>query len=78
MFPQFANNQFVSAGFLIDQAGLKGVKIGDMEISKKHASFFINRGSGTASDLKALINLVKKKIKHQFNINLEEEIFYLS
>ncbi|MBU0578427.1 UDP-N-acetylmuramate dehydrogenase [Patescibacteria group bacterium] len=78
LFPQFKNQQFVSAGFLIDRAGLKGVRVGDVEVSKKHAAFFINQGKGTATDLKKLIKLVKQKIKQKFNINLQEEIFYLS
>ncbi|MBU2543505.1 UDP-N-acetylmuramate dehydrogenase [Patescibacteria group bacterium] len=78
LFPQFSDKQCVSAGFLIDQAGLKGVRVGDVEISKKHAAFFINQGKGTSTDLKKLVNLVKQRIKQQFNINLEEEIFYLS
>ncbi len=78
LFPQFKDRQFISAGFLIDQAGLKGVRVGGVEVSNKHAAFFINNGSGTTADLKKLIRLVKKQIKEKFNINLEEEIFYLS
>ncbi len=78
LFPMFENRNFVSAGFLIDRAGLKGIRVGGVEVSTKHAAFFINSGNGTAADLKKLIKLVKKQVKDKFNIELEEEVFYLS
>lgn len=78
LFSQFKDCQFVSAGFLIDQAGLKGIKIGGVEVSTKHAAFFINTGTGTAADLKKLIKLVKKQVKDKFGVKLKEEVFYLS
>jgi UDP-N-acetylmuramate dehydrogenase len=66
------------SGFLIDRAGLKGTRVGDIEISDKHAAFFINHGDGTAQDMKKLVKLVKEKVKAEFGVELEEEIFYLS
>jgi len=78
LFPMFKNRNFISAGFLIDQAGLKGIKVGGVEVSTKHAAFFINSGNGTAANLKKLIQLVKKQVRDKFNIKLEEEVFYLS
>ena len=78
LFPEFKDRRFVSAGFLIDRAGLKGVRVGGVEVSTKHAAFFINGGGGTAADLKKLIKLVKDRVKNKFNVKLEEEIFYLS
>jgi UDP-N-acetylmuramate dehydrogenase len=78
LFPIFENRNFVSAGFLIDQAGLKGIRVGGVEVSTKHAAFFINSGNGTAADLKKLIGMVKKQVKDKFDIELEEEVFYLS
>ena len=65
------------AGFLIDQAGLKNTKIGDLEVSDKHAAFIVNLGRGTSADLKKLIKLVKDKVKSKFGVELEEEVFYL-
>ena len=41
-FPRFADKKHVPGGFLIDQAGLKGEKEGDIEVSTKHAAFFVN------------------------------------
>ncbi len=73
----FKNSPGKSAGQLIEQAGLKGVKIGGAMVSKKHANFIINRGNAKATDVKKLINLCKQKVKQEFNIMLEEEIEYV-
>jgi UDP-N-acetylmuramate dehydrogenase len=78
LFPQFKDKKFVSGGFLIDKAGLKGVKIGEVEVSTKHAAFFVNKGKGTAEDLKKLIALVKQTVEQKFGVKLEEEVFHLS
>lgn len=65
----------VSAGWVIDVGlGLKGNKIGGVEISPKHANFFVNDGTGKATDVLALIALVKEKAKDKFNLELQEEI----
>lgn len=77
MFPQFADSEYVPTGFLIDKAGLKGLRVGDLEVSRKHAAFFINTGQGTARDLKQLIKQVKWEVKIKFGIDLTEEIVYL-
>lgn len=62
------------AGQLLEQAGLRGMRIGDMEFSKKHANFLINTGKGKFEDAISLINLAKEKVLEKFNINLELEI----
>lgn len=66
-----------SAGWLIEQCGLKGRRIGDAKISEKHANFIVNLGNAKAKDVKRLINLCKEKVKEKFGIQLEEEIEYL-
>ncbi len=76
-FPQFIDREFVPGGFLIDQAGLKGEKSGDIEVSHKHAAFMINHGHGTAQDLKKLISHVKTTVKEKFGVELQEEVFFL-
>ncbi len=63
-----------SAGFLIDHAGLKGVVIGDAQISTQHANFIINRGKATASDVVQLIERARDQVKKQFGVTLKEEI----
>jgi len=67
-----------SAGWLIEQCGLKGKKAGKAQISKKHANFIINSGSAKAQDVMKLINLAKKKVKEKFGIDLKEEIVILN
>lgn len=67
-------NRIQSAGFLIDQCGLKGTAIGDAQISDKHANFIINKGKAKASDVLDLIELCKKKVKEKFGVTLQEEI----
>jgi UDP-N-acetylmuramate dehydrogenase len=65
------------AGFLIDQAGLKGTRIGDAEVSAKHANFLMNTGSATAEDMRALIHKVQREVWAVFAQRLEPEIEFL-
>ena len=67
-------NQNIAAGYLIDKAGLKGMQIGDAQISNKHANFIINLGNAKSNEILELIGIIKNKIKAMFNINLELEI----
>jgi len=62
------------AGRIIEEAGLKGVRIGDAKISEKHANFIVNLGHASAADILALIDLVKKKVREQMDIVLEAEV----
>lgn len=66
-----------SAGFLVDHAGLKGKTVGDAQISPVHANFIVNNGHAKAGDVIELIELVRKKVKEQFGVELEEEIVRL-
>jgi UDP-N-acetylmuramate dehydrogenase len=77
-FPAFTQKKFVGAGFLIDQAGLKGTKVGGISISHKHAAFFVNDGAGTSQDVEKLLTLVKKTVKAKFGVSLKEEVFFLN
>jgi len=63
-----------AAGYLIDQSGLKGTKIGGAEISRKHANFILNTGNATADNVVQLINMARKNVYKSFGINLELEI----
>lgn len=76
-FPQFAQQTHISAGFLIDQAGLKKTRVGQIEVSDKHAAFMINLGGGTSAQTQQLIDLVKAAVKKQLGVELQEEVFYL-
>jgi len=70
----FKNPENNSAGYLIDKVGLKGMRVGDAEISKKHANFFLNLGNASSIDIVKLINYARKKVKDKFDINLELEV----
>ena len=72
----FRNPEGLSAGKLIEDAGLKGYKIGGAKISTKHANFIVNTGDATYEDILELIDYTKKKIKEIYNIDLilEQEI----
>lgn len=59
---------------LIDEAGLKGKRIGDAEISTKHAGFIINKGNATSDDVLELVKYVKEEINKKFNKDIELEI----
>ncbi len=62
---------------LIDNAGLKGLRVGNAQISVKHAGFIVNRGGAKCKDVLTLINLIKEDILTKYNQNLELEIEYL-
>jgi len=64
----------LAAGYLIDQAGLKGTRSGDAEISEKHANFFVNHGQASASDIAKLIRIARKEVEEKFDVMLELEI----
>lgn len=64
----------LAAGYLIEQCGLKGKKIGGAEISNKHANFIINTSSAKAKDVAQLMQLCQKLVKEKFGIELEPEI----
>jgi len=64
----------MAAGYLIDKSNLKGTRIGDAEISTKHANFIINHGKASSNDILKLIKIIKNTVKQNFNINLELEV----
>ena len=63
-----------SAGRLIDECGLKGMRIGDAEISMKHANFIINRGHASASDILRLARKIQKVVKQKKGVELKMEV----
>ena len=67
----------VSAGYYIDRLGLKGFCVKDVQISQKHAGFFVNNGGATLKQVIQLMSIVKTKCKNTFGINLEPEVVFL-
>lgn len=62
------------AGQLIQEAGLQGHQIGDVQVSTKHAGFMVNLGHGTAKDYQALINYVIEQVERVSGVRLEPEV----
>ena len=75
-FKNPTNSQY-SAGFLIENVGLKGFSIGNMSFSLMHANFLVNSDNGTFDQALELINLAKQKVLDKYDISLEEEIIIL-
>lgn len=66
--------EIVRAGYLIEQCGLKGKRIGNAQISEKHANFIINLGGAKATDVLKMIKVAKAEVRRKFKINLKTEI----
>ena len=62
------------AAKLIDDSGLRGVKIGGAQVSEKHCGFIINTGDATADDVKKLLELCQNEVYKKFGVKIEPEI----
>ena len=67
----------IAPGYYIEQAGLKGYRIGGAEVSRVHANFVVNVGGATACDIKQLSEYVQKVVAEKFGIQLKREIILL-
>jgi UDP-N-acetylmuramate dehydrogenase len=70
----FKNPGEVSAGKLIEESQCKGMRVGDIEVSRIHGNFFINKGSATAADFIKLMEIVSERVFKDHGIILEPEI----
>jgi UDP-N-acetylmuramate dehydrogenase len=70
----FKNPQGLSAGSLIDQAGLKGAAIGGAEVSLKHANFITAKKGAKAADVQNLIQMIQQRVREKFDVELETEV----
>lgn len=71
---EFLKRGKISAGWLVEQAGMKGRQIGQAQVSPVHGNFVVNMGGATASDVTALIEEIKTVVYDKTGITLEEEI----
>lgn len=67
----------IPAGYLIDQVGLCGYRIGGAKISERHGNFIVNAGDATAEDVVMLIGIAKERVHRTYGVMLEEEIQYI-
>ncbi len=66
-----------SAGWLIEQCGLKGKRVGGAQISEQHGNFFLSTGKTTAADILALADLAEKTVLEKFGVTLEREVVFV-
>lgn len=69
----FKNPTGYYAGELIDKCGLKGYNVGGAYVSNKHANFIINKDNASSEDILSLIEVIKSRVKEEFNVDLELE-----
>ena len=65
------------AGWYIDQAGLKGLRIGDAMVAHEHANWILNLGNAKADQVKALISKIQDEVMKKFDVSLEREVIYV-
>ena len=65
------------AGKMIEDAGLKGFRVGDAQVSEKHAGFVINRGGASAAQIRSLIEEVQRRVLENAGVQLEREVIFL-
>jgi UDP-N-acetylmuramate dehydrogenase len=70
----FKNPPNDSAGRLVESAGLKGARVGDAQVSEKHANFIVNRGNASAKDVLALIQKVRGQVARKTGVKLDLEL----
>ena len=71
---EFIKRGKISVGWLVEQAGMKGVRVGNAQVSERHGNFIVNLGGATANDVIALIAQVKEKVYDRCGVEIEEEI----
>jgi UDP-N-acetylmuramate dehydrogenase len=74
----FRNPDVLSAGALIDQSGLKGMKVGGAKVSEIHANFIVNDGNATAEDVKKLMKQIQNCVFEKTGVHLEPEVRLVS
>jgi UDP-N-acetylmuramate dehydrogenase len=70
----FKNPRGMSAGMLVDQCGLKGEHVGGVEVSQRHANFFVATPGATAKDVLQLMDVVRNRVAERMGVELETEI----
>jgi len=66
-----------TVGEMVEQLGLRGMRIGGAQISPIHGNFFINLGGAKAQDILGLMDLVRHKAAKEFKVELESEVKYV-
>lgn len=75
--PRVVREGKVPSAWFLEQAGAKGLRIGDIQVADYHANLIYNDGAGTAHDLVAVIHRLKQMVDERFDLPLEEEVQYV-
>lgn len=75
--PSMLANHKIAAGWIIEQLGLKGLQVGDAQVSDVHGNFLLNKGHATARDIAVLIGRIKAAAREKYGIELQEEVQFL-
>ena len=70
----FKNPPGTTAGTLLDQAGLKGTRVGAAAVSEKHANYIVNLGGATASDVLRLADVMRERVFGTFGVEMQLEV----
>jgi UDP-N-acetylmuramate dehydrogenase len=74
----FKNPPNKFAGEIIDRLGMKGMRVGDAEISEKHANFIVNQGNASSDDVRRLVDKIIERVRREEGIDLELEVEFVS
>ncbi|MBN2206462.1 MAG: UDP-N-acetylenolpyruvoylglucosamine reductase, partial [Candidatus Aminicenantes bacterium] len=75
--PVLSDGTKLAAGRLLEQAGAKGLRVGDAAVFEGHANFIINLGRATARDVRRLAAELKERVRTTSGVALEEEVVFL-
>ena len=65
------------AGKLIQDAGLRGYRVGQAQVSEKHCGFVVNLGGASAAEVRQLMEDVRARVKEKFHVDLEPEVRFV-
>ena len=77
VFKNIKEPKLLPAGKLLEEAGARGLKVGEAEVFEKHCNIIVNKGKARASDVRKLAELMQKMVFDKFNIRLEYELIIL-
>jgi UDP-N-acetylmuramate dehydrogenase len=75
--PHSPGTQRIPAGALLDACDCRGLRVGDAMVFPKHANILVNAGHATARDVLALAEIMKRRVRERFGVELEEEVMFL-
>lgn len=75
--PSLVRDGKVPSAWFLEQTGVKGMRIGDIQVAEYHANLIYNDGAGTATDLVTVIRELKRRVRERFGFDLEEEVQYV-